>query len=359
MKIKGFDPKYDDNKEKDNVYIGKLLHSKSELGTAHRIAELIIDSNNILSESAETQPIKNNYKIEESVILYETGKGEQKYFCWLLKGYENNNISALHISRRKGKKCYGDQEIVLNAEAVHKLKQFLNQIHTVDMERTDRYRVKLSNQSYDNLMSDEEFKELLLKNQSSIDIYYKLVGIKKMELAINRLEKILQGNYKNEVDIQEFLKENIWMFGNEYTFIIEKGKINSKNILDIMPKNIESFVDIIEVKLPKEKLFNFDDNHKNYYPQSNLTKAIAQTQNYIFELEKMTNNIEYQNKNECRIIKPKGIIIFGSEIELCEGEVEYLRILNASYHNLQIITYQQLLARAKNIYSLNTKNTVN
>jgi len=356
MDDKGFNPNYDDNKVKDNIYISRLQSPKSEVSDYYRKVEVIIDNNQILSESKQVKNISEEYKIGDTIILYDTGKGEQKYYCWLIQDAKENKISALHISRRKGKKCYGEQEVTLNAEAVDKLKQFLNQLHTVGIAQTDKYKIALNNKNYDRIMTDEDFKELLLKNQSSIDIYYKLVGIRKMELSIDKLKKILAGDYINEVDIQQFLKDNIWMFANEYSFIVEKGKINSKNILDIIPKNIENFIDIIEVKLPKEKLFNYDEHHSNYYATSNLTKAISQTQNYIFQLERMTTNEEYQQKNECRIIRPKGIIIFGSETGLNEEEIEYLRILNSSYHNLQIITYQQLLARAENIYCINSNN---
>ena len=109
--------------------------------------------------------------------------------------------------------------------------------------------------------------------------------------CINKLEKADEGNiylyddviaqngeYKNEVEIQHFLKNNLWLFGNEYSFIVENNKINSSNILDIIPRNVENYVDIIEVKLPNEKLFNFDESHKNFYPTSHLTKAISQVQ---------------------------------------------------------------------------------
>ncbi len=128
--------------------------------------------------------------------------------------------------------------------------------------------------------------------------------------------------------------------------------------MDIIPINIESFVDIIEVKLPNEDLFNFDESHSNYYAKSGLTKAIAQTQNYIFELENKTKDKEYQEKNSCKIIRPRGIVLFGSNRELNEEETKYLRILNSSYHNIKIMTYQQLLDRAQNTIRLITEFSI-
>lgn len=109
------------------------------------------------------------------------------------------------------------------------------------------------------------------------------------------------------------------------------------------------------MKLPNVELFHFDTSHKNYYPSSHLSKAIAQTQNYIFELEKKTVDIKYLDNNNCVIAKPRGIVLIGSNKELNGEEIKYLRILNSSLHEINIITYQQLLTRAKNI--INYKNT--
>ena len=198
------------------------------------------------------------------------------------------------------------------------------------------------------MLTEEEFIELIKANINSIDGFSKLLSIQKMELAIDRLEKIIGGDYKNENKIQRFLKENIWMFGNDYTHIVENGRINAKNILDIAPQNLESYIEIIEVKLPKENLFNFDTDHNNYFSTAGLTKAIAQTQNYIFELEKATDDEEFKHKNNCKIVRPKGMVLFESKEHLNDEEQQYLRILNSSYHNLQVITYQQLLGKAKN-----------
>ena len=67
----------------------------------------------------------------------------------------------------------------------------------------------------------------------------------------------------------------------------------------------------------------------------------------------------YQNNNDCTIIKPRGIILIGSKNELSDGEKQYLRILNSSYHNIHILTYQQLLLRAKNMLSLSEGDVKN
>lgn len=350
MNYKGFNPKYDDNKIKDTIYIGKKLAPPAEKGREHRIVEVIIDTDKTLSEKEIGE--KKEYMVEEKITLFETEGGEQKYCGWLIREKEKNILTGLRISRRIGKKTYGEQEVILNPTSIHKLKIFLDQIHLVDMDDPNKSKIKLSNKKYDEVITDDMYKELLLRDQSSVDIIKKIATLRSMELGIEKLRSIIDDNNIRETDIQKFLRKNIWMFGNEYTFIVEQEKINAKNILDIIPRNIENYIDVIEVKLPKETIINLDKSHQNYYPSSSLTKAIYQTQNYIFELEKMTIDDEYKNNNNCKIIKPKGIVLIGSKEDLTKTEKEFLRLMNSSFHNIQVITYQQLLERAENIYNL-------
>lgn len=348
----GFDPSYDDNKAEDVLYIGKECQNEDS-DKKYRAMEILTSQNGSLltTKNKENNSIAIDFNIIDRETLFLSPTGQFKIFCWLIEDNEKRGIRGLHISRRASKGVYGSQEITLNGKSVILLKNFLNNIHVINTSNRETFKLPISeleDRKYNTIINDEEFNEIIRANINSTDDFYKLLSIQKMELGINKLEDIIYGNYKNELEIQKFLRENIWMFGNDFTFIAENGKINAQNILDIMPKNIESYVDIIEVKLPNEQLFNFDQNHNNHYPTSDLTKAISQTQNYIFELEKRTNDEEYQIKNNCKIIKPKGIIIFGSKEQLKRSEMEYLRILNSSYHNLKILTYQQLLEKAKN-----------
>ncbi len=350
---KGFDPQYDDQKETGVILVGKAR--PKEDGSTYRKVELLLDEkesslSEMGSESIE-KPIR--FDVLEKITLYETAGGQQKYQCWLMESAQGKSVNALHISRRAGKGVYGSHEVTLGFEAMFALHEYLNKLFSYDTPHKLRIPiVQPPREPADLLMSESQFVELIKANIRSTDDFYKLLQVQKMELAVARLEAIINGDFENEVEIQKFLKENIWMFGNDYVHIVENGKINAQNILDMVPQDFESYIDVIEVKLPTEKLFHFDESHKNYYCSSKLTKATAQTQNYIYELEGISQSEEYQRDNNCKIVRPKGIILFGSVEPLNEDEKRYLRILNSSYHNLQIITYQQLLEKAKNTLAL-------
>lgn len=180
-------------------------------------------------------------------------------------------------------------------------------------------------------------------NIEHINNYDIIIEINKRKKAIERLKEIIEDckSYKNEVDITKFLKSNIWMFNNDYVFFSENNVINAQNILDLVPITHDGFVDIIELKLPTATILRYDNSHKNYYPSAELTKAISQCMNYIIEMEKLT--IDHPN-----YFKPKATIIIGSSRELNNDEINFLRLLNSSYHNIKIYTFQQLLIKAEN-----------
>lgn len=354
--MSSFNPEFDDNKKDGRIYIGNKI--EKEDGDNYRMAEAISDYGNTYTEEQYTLGQQSlEFKISEKVKLFESPTGQQKYWCWLVETEDGNKTSGLHICRRTSKgNIYDEQEVTLNPHAISILKKNLDEIKVCSNNLS--YKIQTDN-NYDKVISNEDFVKLIEKNINSIDDYYKLVSLKKKENAVLELEKIIQGEFKNEVDIQKFLKKNLWLFGSEYYTFIKEEKINSKNILDGIPKNLDDFIDIIEVKLPTAELFRYDTNHNNYYSSSDLTKAIAQTQNYIFELEKMTIDDDYQNNNDCIIAKPRGIILIGSKAELNVREKQYLRILNSSYHNIHILTYQQLLLKAKNMLNLSEKDLEN
>lgn len=348
---KGFDPQYDDLKSENIILAGKPMTKPD--GSTYRKVELFLPEDVAYhsEKSNESDNVPVAFEIKDKVVLHESRGGQQKIHCWLIASVDATSTTGIHISRRTSKGVYGSHEVTLTGRAIFALREFLNKLFLID--NPDKIHIPISfaptnNSDMSKILSEKEFVDLIKKNVKSTDDFYKLLSIQKMELAIEKLKEIISGQYKNEVEIQKFLKENIWMFGNDYVHIVENGKINAKNILDMIPQDFESYVDIIEVKLPTEVLFRFDDSHNNYYPASALTKAISQTQNYIYELERLSYDRDYQNINNCKIVRPKGIILFGSNKPLIETEKRFLRILNSSYHNMQIITYQQLLEKAIN-----------
>ena len=348
-----FDPIYDDAKKANTINLGPKCKSTSVIGThqTHRMIDLILEPDKELVSIIE----------KGHEVLHETDGGRQKISCWLYEypnGAKSRSVIRLARTTSKGY-VYGGQEISFYGEAFKNFMTFVQKMKLIDTSERKPFSLSYAefqkmvdkDSDFYNMLSSLSKNDLekLLANIPNIDDLAKISGIKQKETALRRFREIIDGDYEHEKDIEKFLKQNIWIFGNEFSVFIDDTKVNESNILDLFPKNYDGFVDIIELKLPKEKLFNYDSSHNNYYPTAELTKVISQLQNYLFELEKKTSDDGYQNKNGCVVVKPKGIIVFGSQQQLTDDELKYLRILNSSYHNITIYTYQQIYEMASSI----------
>lgn len=140
------------------------------------------------------------------------------------------------------------------------------------------------------------------------------------------------------------------MLGTEFTEILEERRIDTKNITDFLMKAYDGFVDVVEIK--KSNGFNFwmkERDHDNCVPSIELIKAITQSTNYVYKLEQQANSVDLLERVKAKTIKPRIILIFGRSNNWDKEEKEAYRILNASYHNISIMTYDHVLERARRI----------
>lgn len=79
-----------------------------------------------------------------------------------------------------------------------------------------------------------------------------------------------------------------------------------------------------------------------------MVAAIVQAQNYQFALEGEINNIKTRERlGGIPIAKPSSLLIHGRSSDWIDKQFEAQRLLNAGFTNLNVITYDQVLRRAK------------
>ena len=156
---------------------------------------------------------------------------------------------------------------------------------------------------------------------------------------------------------QVWFTKNDWVLGSEFVRIIDERHIDTKHISDFLMQAYDGFLDIIEIKRPEGGLTFWDSNldHGNYVPSAALTKAITQSQGYLFEIEREANsNKFFDNVGSIKTVKPRCTLIFGRSYNWNEDQVEAYRILNAGYHSLTILTYDHVLRRAKRMVGIDS-----
>lgn len=188
---------------------------------------------------------------------------------------------------------------------------------------------------------DKEIKE---KTRDINNIKKNLLDAQKAQLktklpqfkkSLSDFKTLLETNQREGV-LHNFLKENFWIFGPQYVSVKNEPQIGFKSRGDFLLERIDNYYDIVELKTNKPKIFS-----RNKL-SAEAKNAISQMIQYLHKCD-----ILYPiNLSELRlnILKPFGIIIMG----LSDKEtIENLRIHNAYFNNMKIMTYDQLINDAQ------------
>jgi hypothetical protein len=190
---------------------------------------------------------------------------------------------------------------------------------------------------------------------------YARVQIERKKV-LDELKKRLEYEYpetKGDNSWQNWISKNNWLFGVNYKQPIERAKINLSGIMpDFLYPTIDGFVDVLEIKLPKDDVLVEDTSHKGSWkwtPETN--SAIGQIVNYLIEIDRLRfeneNKVENETKQEVLFLKPRAFILIGNSKNWEKPKKEALRKLNYYLHNIEVITYKDLLDRGNQFITTN------
>lgn len=164
--------------------------------------------------------------------------------------------------------------------------------------------------------------------------------------------KTMLGQNLRENPWQQWFQANSWVLGSQFVRILDERYIDTQHISDFLMEAYDGFLDVVEIKRPEGGL-NFwapTLDHGNYVPSVDLTKAITQASRYIYEVEREANSVKFLERvGGVKTVKPRCILVFGRSNDWNEKQAEAYRIMNASFHNLTVLTYDHVLARARRI----------
>jgi hypothetical protein len=173
--------------------------------------------------------------------------------------------------------------------------------------------------------------------------------------AFDYMRSLIDLDGVSEPQIQDHLKNNPWMFGSEYSELLDRRVWTRDDKLDFMlRRTVDDFLEIIEIKTPfKEALLLYDRSHDSYYPSAKLSLVIGQVMRYIEELDRNRNAII--STDRCDSLKVRARVIIGRDGN--EKHQVALRNLNAHLHRIEIITFDQLVRIAKRVISVFERET--
>jgi hypothetical protein len=168
--------------------------------------------------------------------------------------------------------------------------------------------------------------------------------------AYDRMVGLVEDTSVTEQALQKHLQENPWMFGSEYSELLDRRKWTRDESLDYMlRRTADNFLEIAEIKTPlKDALMVYDKSHKSYYPSAKLSSVLGQVMRYIEEVERNRDHI--LAKDNCDTLKIKARVIIGRDG--AEQHQSALRNLNAHLHRIEVITFDQLLRIAGRVLAV-------
>lgn len=172
------------------------------------------------------------------------------------------------------------------------------------------------------------------------------------EFEVNLAKKTISEN-----DWQKLLSEKVFRFLSNYVTSIEKQNISiSVSYPDFVLVDVYGFVDVFEIKKNNTPLLSLDEDHDNYYWKTDVSKAIAQIENYIEEIIRNSDDyiraVKKKKGIDIQVVRPRGYIIAGTSKQFSnKKEASDFRKLGSSLKNINFILYDELLENLKNLRS--------
>lgn len=149
---------------------------------------------------------------------------------------------------------------------------------------------------------------------------------------------------KDEEVWQRFFQANDWILGSDVIELLDVRALSEHDISDLPFKGVDGFLDIIELKLPSAEMWTSEN-----LPRADVTSAIMQCARYLRTTEIKANDHVKMKELGVEIVKPRITLIYGRSNGWDDKKREQLRILNASLHDISILTYDYVLNRAEKL----------
>lgn len=279
-----------------------------------------------------------------------------------------DKIVSLKIARQKkiggGFVTKEDKTITLKAEEIDGLIEYIQEYYTplsigmTEFIEADEDAAKLFGKIQQLGISEDEVASKLLESGILTQNLSVAITAAERNNAVREFEFSLDEE-QSESFWQEWFTRNKWVLGSDYLNILPERDIDTHDIADYLMKSIDGFLDVVEIKRPDLNFWAGPDSHGNYYPTAQLTAAISQCLNYLYRIELQSNSVEFLDRVDgTKTVKPQCMLVYGRSDDWGEDKMKALRILNAAYHQLHIVTYDQLLLRAKQLLGVDEQDDI-
>ena len=218
---------------------------------------------------------------------------------------------------------------------------------------------------FDKLSLTEGFftSETLLKTKENVDATY-------IDDVIEQFANLMHQKTETEnleKKWQKFLKQHSWIFSYIFSFPIilldNEAYVGGKNlsnndgkVTDFIVKNgLTENVAFIEIKTHRTELLKKGKAYRGtdvYAMSSDLSGGITQVLNQRDVFQKHFATLKMQSDEVFESFNSKCVVLMGSIADLSKKQVSSFELFRSNSKDVEIITFDELLARFKNLKSL-------
>jgi len=160
------------------------------------------------------------------------------------------------------------------------------------------------------------------------------------ERHIDKLDRLIRAGGREE-EYQKFFTENPIFLNPLASQLISKHKLGDDFITDYVLETLTGEYVAVEIEKPSDPIFT-QSNDFSYQ----FTHAFGQVLDFIEWIEQ---NVAYAQKKLPRIASPRGILVIGTRASLSELQEGKLRRFNKNSNAVEVVTFDDLLSRAKTL----------
>jgi hypothetical protein len=281
-----------------------------------------------------------------------------------------------------------------NSNSVHELRRFLNTLETIDTKSLNSGTFNIKNVNILQSINDEDINTM--KKEDIIELINKIIKSGKITMkdidlleqrkkSVAEFEKLLNDEKEEYINLhnitdtkdekiwQHFFENNNWIFGlglsYQFIDIINAEHTVGNGNVDFLCADL-NFTVLVEIKKPDTLLFKKEKNRADAWALSpDIFNAKSQLLQYKINWlrnheDKRNNKDKNQNKIKQRTLDTKCILIIGNiEKELSafsnytdkETAEETFEMFRRDSRNIEIITFDELLVRAKFVLDNSTQ----
>ncbi|MGY4893248.1 MAG: Shedu anti-phage system protein SduA domain-containing protein [Candidatus Saccharimonadota bacterium] len=204
------------------------------------------------------------------------------------------------------------------------------------------------------LIDNPEAQEVFKQSDAS-QVFADSVNQFHQRQAIIDLESVATNPKSTEPDLQKILEKQWWMFGGRYIDLAKRRGLTVLDQLDVPLIRGDGALHIVELK--QANIPKLVRRHRNHIiVGDSVHEAVAQSMNYLVALDEQTAQILKDLQVD---VKRASVTVVIGHADFTEGftpeEVhETLRTYNSHLSRIEVITYDELIAGAKQSMNLSS-----